>query len=96
MPSTPCASSSPTSRCARPRSSKLVAKCAHLPLDPSVDELVFDKPSRLVKGIDPNDERFVLGIVLEPEVVDAQGDIYSAEEIRAAAHRFMEDPVASG
>jgi DNA adenine methylase len=44
-----------------------------------------------VKGIDPNDERFVLGIVLEPEVVDAQGDIYSAEEIRAAAHRFMED-----
>jgi DNA adenine methylase len=52
---------------------------------------VFDKPSRFVKGIDPNDERFVLGIVLEPEVVDAQGDIYSAEEIRAAAHRFMED-----
>jgi site-specific DNA-adenine methylase len=70
---------------------ELVAKCEHLPLDPSVDELVFDKPSRLVKGIDPNDERFVLGIVLEPEVVDAQGDIYSAEEIRAAAHRFMED-----
>ncbi|MCA9586088.1 MAG: N-6 DNA methylase, partial [Myxococcales bacterium] len=50
-----------------------------------------DKPSRLVKGTDPNDERFVLGIVLEPEVVDAQGDIYSGEEIRAAAHRFMED-----
>src|SRR5690606_133321 len=70
---------------------ELVAKCEHLPLDPSVDELVFDKPSRLVKGVDPNDERFVLGIVLEPEVVDAQGDIYSAEEIRAAAHRFMED-----
>ena len=46
------------------------------------DALVFDKPSRLVKGIDPNDERFVLGIVLEPEVVDAQGDIYSADEIR--------------
>jgi site-specific DNA-adenine methylase len=42
---------------------ELVAKCEHLPLDPSVDELVFDKPSRLVKGIDPNDERFVLGIV---------------------------------
>ncbi|WP_375761750.1 XkdF-like putative serine protease domain-containing protein [Corallococcus exercitus] len=70
---------------------ELVAKCEHLSLDPSVDALVFDKPSRLVKGIDPNDERFVLGIVLEPEVVDAQGDIYSADEIRAAAHRFMED-----
>lgn len=70
---------------------ELVAKCEGLPTVPSVDTLVFDKPSRLVKGIDPNDERFVLGIVLEPEVVDAQGDIYSDEEIRAAAHRFMED-----
>ena len=36
-------------------------------------------------------QAIVLGIVLEPEVVDAQGDIYTAEEIRAAAHRFMED-----
>jgi DNA adenine methylase len=51
----------------------------------------FEKPSRLVKGVDPSDERYVLGIVLEPEVVDAQGDIYSAEEIRSAAHCFMED-----
>lgn len=51
----------------------------------------FDKASRLLKGIDPSDERFVLGIVLEPEVVDAQGDIYSADEIRQAAHRFMEE-----
>ncbi len=51
----------------------------------------FEKPTRLLKGTDPADERYVLGIVLEPEVVDAQGDIYSAEEIRAAAHRFMED-----
>jgi len=41
--------------------------------------------------VDPNDERYVLGVVLEPEVVDAQGDIYSAEEIRQAAHRFMEE-----
>ena len=74
---------------------ELVAKCEHLPLDPSVDELVFDKPSRLVKGIDPNDERFVLGIVLERGGRRA-GDIYSAEEIRAAAHRFMEDFGGSG
>ena len=37
------------------------------------------------------DERYVLGIVLEPEVVDAQDDIYSAAEIREAAHRFMEE-----
>jgi DNA adenine methylase len=51
----------------------------------------FSKPVPLIKGVDPEDERYVLGIVLEPEVVDAQGDIYSAEEIRQAAHRFMEE-----
>ena len=51
----------------------------------------FSKTIPLIKGVDPQDERFVLGIVLEPEVVDAQGDIYSAEEIRQAAHRFMEE-----
>jgi len=39
--------------------------------------------------------RYILGIVLEPEVVDGtvtektRGDIYSAEEIRKAAHYFM-------
>jgi DNA adenine methylase len=36
------------------------------------------------------EERYVLGIVLEPETVDAQGDIYSVEEVRKAAHTFME------
>ncbi len=36
------------------------------------------------------DERFVYGIVLEPETVDAQQDIYSAMEIQTAAHQFME------
>ncbi len=51
----------------------------------------FAKTTALLKGLDPGDERFVLGIVLEPEVVDAQGDIYSADEIRQAAHRFMEE-----
>jgi DNA adenine methylase len=51
----------------------------------------FTRTCALLKGTDPADERFVLGIVLEPEVVDAQGDIYSADEIRQAAHRFMEE-----
>ncbi len=55
------------------------------------DESEFDKPTKLIKGADPSDERYVLGIVLEPEVIDAQGDIYSADEIREAAHRFMEE-----
>jgi DNA adenine methylase len=49
------------------------------------------KTAQIIKGIDPGDERFVLGIVLEPEVVDAQGDIYSADEVRSAAHKFMQD-----
>jgi DNA adenine methylase len=52
---------------------------------------MFAVTGQLLKGTDPSDERFVLGIVLEPEVVDAQGDIYSADEIRQAAHRFMEE-----
>lgn len=51
----------------------------------------FEATSRLIKGINPDDERYVLGIVLEPETLDAQNDIYSAEEIRNAAHVFMEE-----
>lgn len=35
------------------------------------------------------EERYVLGIVLEPEVEDSQKDIYSADEIRKAAHDYM-------
>lgn len=37
------------------------------------------------------DEQIVYGIVLEPDTVDAQDDIYSAEEVRNAAHKYMED-----
>lgn len=35
------------------------------------------------------EQRFILGVVLEPETVDAQGDIYSAAEIEQTAHRFL-------
>ncbi len=38
-----------------------------------------------------DEERYVLGVVLEPETVDAQNDIYSAAEVREAAHRFMQE-----
>jgi DNA adenine methylase len=58
---------------------------------PPIPAPSFAVSGKLLKGVDPSDERFVLGIVLEPEVVDAQGDIYSADEIRQAAHRFMEE-----
>ncbi len=52
---------------------------------------LFEKSIPLIKGADPGDERFVLGVVLEPDVVDAQGDTYSSGEVRQAAHRFLED-----
>lgn len=35
------------------------------------------------------ERRLVTGIVLEPETVDSQGDIYSADAIEQAAHTFM-------
>lgn len=42
-----------------------------------------------------DEERLVIGIVLEPTKElgqpDTQNDVYSAEEIRQAAYRFMED-----
>ena len=37
------------------------------------------------------EEQTVTGVVLQPEVVDAQGDIMSAEVIRKAAHKFLAD-----
>lgn len=52
---------------------------------------ILEKRLPIIKGDEKDDERFVYGIVLEPETVDAQKDIYSAEEIRNAAHRFMEE-----
>lgn len=42
------------------------------------------------------EERFVFGVVLEPDVVDSQNDTYSAEEVRKAAHRFMEQHAQLG
>jgi len=37
-----------------------------------------------------DEEQYVLGVVLEPESLDTQGDVVSADEIRKAAHRFLE------
>lgn len=60
------------------------------PAPPPADE-AFTWEIPLIKGADPADERYVLGVVLEPEAVDAQADVYSAGEVRKAAHRFMEE-----
>lgn len=50
-----------------------------------------ERPVRLLKrdGSEP-EERYVFGVVLVPDEPDAQGDIYSADEVRKAAHSFME------
>jgi hypothetical protein len=34
-------------------------------------------------------KHLVYGVVLEPEVQDLQGDIYSADEVEKACHRWM-------
>jgi len=53
---------------------------------------------RLVKsdGVNGGEERFVYGVVLEPETEDSQTDIYSEAEVRKAAHYFMENDGAMG
>lgn len=60
--------------------------------DPSdgVIKAAFSRETRLIKA-EGAEERFVLGVVLEPDTVDSQKDTYSAEEVRKAAHRFMEN-----
>jgi len=42
------------------------------------------------------EERYVLGIVLEPDVIDSQGDTYSEEEVRRACHWWMENHAQLG
>jgi hypothetical protein len=46
---------------------------------------------RIVKSDAPEEEHFVFGVVLVPNDVDSQGDVYSVEEVRKAAYSFMED-----
>lgn len=44
---------------------------------------------RLAKAEGTAKQQYLLGIVLEPEVTDGQGDIYSADEVRKAAWDWM-------
>lgn len=55
----------------------------------------WNEDKDIQKGIAPivknqDEERFVFGEVLVPNEIDAHGDIYSADEVRFAAHFFME------
>ena len=45
---------------------------------------------KLFKADKAGEEQFVMGVVLEPEVEDSQTDIYNEDEVRKAAHWFME------
>ena len=65
----------------------------------NASKLIRGALSKKIPVVKTEEERFVLGIVLEPNDgedgapldPDTQKDIYSAEEIRQAAHKFMEE-----
>lgn len=64
---------------------------AYVPAQKS--EKFVERSTRLIvaksASLTTAEEQYVLGIVLEPETVDAQGDIYSEAEIKAASREFM-------
>lgn len=63
-----------------------------IPAESSFDpNLVLTKKGAVYKSDKLDEEkRLVTGIVLQPEVVDAHGDVISVEEIEKTAHEFME------
>ena len=63
---------------------------------PLAVETVEAPSNTISKLLKTAEERYVLGIVLVPETADSQGDIYSHEEVRKAAHEFMEYAGALG
>ena len=52
-----------------------------------IDSIQKHLTASFIKADD--EQQIVTGVVLEPETVDAQGDIISAEEIEKAAHKFL-------
>lgn len=76
-------------KCATAQIEQLVGGESELDAEQALLDKVLAQEIPIVKAERRGDERFVLGIVLEPETVDSQGDIYSAEEVRNTAHKFM-------
>jgi DNA adenine methylase len=74
----------------------LLAKGLVAAINKSAEEPPPPTPARtfkraiLSKAEGAEEERYVLGIAMEPDAVDSQGDTQSAEEIRKAAFAFME------
>jgi len=58
---------------------------------PAHDVGLLTKSAEVIKFEDETEERYILGVVLEPDELDSQNDTISAEEIRRAAHRYMEE-----
>lgn len=63
------------------------------PLDDDVSKALRGEVVFLVSKADEEqaDERFVLGVVLEPDVVDSQKDTYDVATVRATAHKYMSE-----
>lgn len=59
-------------------------------VDKAEAPIVFAKLLSKAEESAPVARRYVLGIVLEPETKDSQGDIYSVEEVEKACHTYME------
>lgn len=77
-----------------------VSNC-ELACERSIDWIQYDRSDELVKFalsegrtirvVKAEEERTVYGIVLEPDEIDSQKDTISAEEIKQACYKFMED-----
>lgn len=61
--------------------------------EPIYQPKILDGSKRLCKsvGITKAEQQIITGVVLEPDVVDAQKDTYSAEEVEKTAHLWMAD-----
>lgn len=71
-------------------SSALVVE--ELPLDDDVSKALRRDVTILITKADHDaEEQFVLGIVLEPDVVDSQKDTYDVATVRATAHKYMSE-----
>jgi len=60
------------------------------PTSDDADRAANVEKCRVLHKAADSDQRMAIGVVLEPEVVDLQDDIYSEATIRKAAHIFME------
>jgi len=69
---------------ARSKNKQLIKEALNMPENEGAD-ISWEMPICKVDG----EERVITGIVLEPNTVDAQGDIVSPETIKEAAYNFL-------